>query len=68
MVSSGMRDAGYRYINIDDLWAEKQRAPNGSLVPDRVKFPSGMRSLADYIHSKGLKFGAAIPCASAVPV
>ena len=58
MVASGMRDAGYVYINIDDEWAEKERAPNGSLVPDRRKFPSGLRALSDYIHSRGLKFGA----------
>jgi hypothetical protein len=45
------------YINIDDLWAAHERAPDGSLVPDPVKFPSGMKNLSDYIHAKGLKFG-----------
>ena len=44
MVSSGMKAAGYSYINVDDLWAERERAADGSLVPDRRKFPSGMNS------------------------
>eukprot|EP00040_Diaphanoeca_grandis_P007402 m.40802 g.40802 ORF g.40802 m.40802 type:complete len:446 (-) comp18619_c0_seq1:54-1391(-) len=57
MVSTGMRDAGYVYINIDDMWAENYRAANGSLVPDKKKFPSGMFALSEYIHSHGLKFG-----------
>jgi len=56
MVSSGMRDAGYQYIVIDDCW-QVGRDPQGTLVADPVKFPSGMKSLSDYIHSKGLKFG-----------
>ncbi len=54
---SGLKDAGYEYIIIDDCWSEKQRDANGRLVPDKNKFPEGMKSLADYIHSKGLKFG-----------
>ena len=56
-VKEGYRDAGYEYIVIDDCWSLKQRDENGNLVADPVKFPSGMKSLADYIHSKGLKFG-----------
>ncbi len=55
-VSEGLRDAGYEYIVIDDCWSEKQRE-NGRLVPDRKKFPDGIRPVADYVHSKGLKFG-----------
>ena len=54
---SGLKDAGYEYIIIDDCWSEKQRDANGRLVPEKNKFPEGMKSLADYIHSKGLKFG-----------
>ena len=54
---SGLKDAGYEYIIIDDCWSEKQRDKSGRLVPDREKFPDGMKALADYIHSKGLKFG-----------
>src|SRR5476651_841840 len=57
MVSSGMKDAGYTYIVLDDGWMAKERDSNGNLVADPVKFPSGMRALADYIHAKGLKFG-----------
>jgi alpha-galactosidase len=45
------------YINVDDLWAAKERAPNGSLVPDPEKFPSGLHALSTYIHSLGLRFG-----------
>ncbi|HKD86100.1 MAG TPA: glycoside hydrolase family 27 protein [Terriglobales bacterium] len=54
MVASGMRDAGYVYINIDDTW-ELGRDANGNLIPNK-KFPD-MRALADYVHSKGLKIG-----------
>jgi alpha-galactosidase len=58
MVSSGMRDAGYSYIVLDDGWMSMERdKTTGDLVPDPQKFPSGMRSLIDYVHSKGLKFG-----------
>ncbi|SDN61428.1 glycoside hydrolase family 27 protein [Allokutzneria albata] len=56
-VSRGLRDAGYRYVNIDDCWAEPARDANGKLVVDRKRFPSGIKALADYVHSKGLKFG-----------
>jgi alpha-galactosidase len=58
MVSSGMRDAGYVYLVLDDAWMAKERDPKtGDLVPDPVKFPHGMKYVADYVHSKGLKFG-----------
>lgn len=57
MVSGGYRDAGYEYLVIDDGWAEKERGADGSLVPDRTKFPHGMKAVADYVHKKGLKFG-----------
>lgn len=56
MVSSGMKDAGYEYIVIDDCW-QVSRDSLGFIVPDPVRFPSGIKALADYIHSKGLKFG-----------
>jgi alpha-galactosidase len=55
-ISTGLKDAGYTYINIDDGWAI-ERDLNGNIVPDPKKFPRGMKFLADYIHSKGLKFG-----------
>ncbi len=57
MVESGLKDAGYEYIVIDDIWALRQRDENGRLVPDPEKFPHGMKYVADYIHEKGLKFG-----------
>ena len=57
MVSSGLKDAGYEYVVIDDCWALKERDDNGRMVADPNKFPSGMKALADYIHERGLKFG-----------
>jgi alpha-galactosidase len=56
MVSSGLKDAGYRYIVIDDCW-HGQRDKLGFIQPQPERFPSGMKALADYVHSKGLKFG-----------
>ena len=56
MVSSGMKDAGYQYIVIDDCW-QVSRDDEGNIIPDPERFPSGMKALADYVHSKGLKFG-----------
>jgi alpha-galactosidase len=56
-VKDGYKDAGYNYIIIDDCWSMKQRDEGGNLVADPAKFPGGMKALADYIHSKGLKFG-----------
>ncbi len=57
MVSSGMRDAGYKFLVLDDAWMAADRNKNGELVADSVKFPGGMKAIGDYIHSKGLKFG-----------
>ncbi len=56
MVSSGMKDAGYEYVVIDDCW-QIGRDSLGFIVADPERFPSGIKALADYIHSKGLKFG-----------
>jgi alpha-galactosidase len=56
MVSTGMKDAGYTYINIDDCW-HGDRDSLGFIHPDPKRFPSGMKALADYVHSKGLKIG-----------
>ncbi|WP_336765335.1 glycoside hydrolase family 27 protein [Paenibacillus sp. USHLN196] len=56
-ISEGYLAAGYEYIVIDDCWSLKERDASGNLVVDPEKFPSGMRALSDYIHSKGLKFG-----------
>ncbi|WP_318310198.1 glycoside hydrolase family 27 protein [Flagellimonas crocea] len=56
-VSLGLKSAGYEYIVLDDGWMSKERDNNGNLVADPEKFPKGMKALADYVHSKGLKFG-----------
>lgn len=55
IVATGLKDAGYEYIIIDDHW--RKRDKEGNLYGDSIYFPSGMKALADYIHSKGLKFG-----------
>ena len=57
MVSSGMQAAGYQYINIDDCWSMTTRDANGNLQADATKFPNGIKAVADYVHTKGLKFG-----------
>ena len=57
IVSSGLADAGYEYVNVDDCWEATSRDANGNLTNDPEKFPSGMAALADYVHAKGLKFG-----------
>jgi alpha-galactosidase len=57
IAASGMRDAGYKYIVLDDAWLAKDRDANGNLQADPQKFPSGMKALGDYLHSKGFKFG-----------
>lgn len=57
LVSTGLRDAGYNHILLDDGWMEMERDAQGNLVPHRKKFPNGIKVVADYVHSKGLKFG-----------
>ncbi|XVE49657.1 hypothetical protein DITRI_Ditri01bG0099100 [Diplodiscus trichospermus] len=57
MVSSGLAAVGYTYINLDDCWGEQNRDSEGNLVPRASTFPSGIKALADYVHSKKLKLG-----------
>ena len=57
MVATGLAAAGYDYVNVDDCWQTKSRDANGNLVPDPVKFPDGIKAVADYVHSLGMKFG-----------
>lgn len=57
LISSGMQEAGYKYIVLDDAWSAKERDAQGNLVADPQKFPSGMKALGDYLHQKGFKFG-----------
>ena len=55
-VSSGMKDVGYVYVNLDDCWMGN-RDGSGALTPDATRFPSGIAKLADYVHNLGLKLG-----------
>jgi hypothetical protein len=57
IVSSGMRDAGYQYVVVDDCWFNPNRDSAGNLQGDPSRFPSGMKALGDYLHARGLKFG-----------
>jgi alpha-galactosidase len=56
MATNGMKAAGYQYVNIDDLW-QGERDADGNITADAKRFPSGIKALADYVHSKGLKLG-----------
>lgn len=56
MAANGMKEAGYEYIILDDLW-HGERDKNGRIQPDPKKFPNGMKVVADYVHAKGFKFG-----------
>jgi len=57
IADSGMKDVGYQYVVVDAGWKAKVRDAEGNLVADPTKFPSGMKSLADYVHARGLKLG-----------
>ncbi|KAK7287088.1 hypothetical protein RIF29_00121 [Crotalaria pallida] len=57
IVSTGLSKLGYTYVNIDDCWAELIRDDKGNLMAKNSTFPSGIKALADYVHSKGLKLG-----------
>jgi len=56
MEANGLKEAGYEYIILDDIW-HGGRDENGKVFPDPIKFPNGMKVVADYVHIKGLKFG-----------
>ncbi|GIJ57093.1 alpha-galactosidase [Virgisporangium aurantiacum] len=57
LVSSGLRDLGYRYVVVDDCWFNPNRDSAGNLQGDPSRFPSGMKALGDYLHARDLKFG-----------
>jgi alpha-galactosidase len=57
MIATGMRDAGYRYVIVDDCWYDPNRTANGSLQANPTTFPDGMRALGDWLHARGLLFG-----------
>lgn len=59
MVSDGYLDAGYEYLGIDDCWLEKTRGSDGRMVPDKERFPNGMKAIADYVSLRQLE--AALP-------
>ncbi|MFE7133801.1 NPCBM/NEW2 domain-containing protein [Streptomyces sp. NPDC057638] len=72
-VSTGLKDAGYEFVNVDDCWAAEKRDPlTRRLTHHPTRFPSGIKALADYVHSKGLKFGiyssaGTLTCARTMP-
>ncbi len=57
IVSTGLRDAGYRYVVVDDCWFDPGRDAAGNLQANSSRFPAGMKALGDYLHARGLKFG-----------
>ncbi|NEA22228.1 glycoside hydrolase family 27 protein [Actinomadura bangladeshensis] len=57
IVNSGMRDLGYQYVVVDDCWFDPNRDSSGNLRANPSRFPSGMKALGDYLHTRGLKFG-----------
>ncbi len=57
MAKSGLADAGYKYVNIDDCWQNSSRDENGKLQTDFITFPSGIKKLNEYVNSLGLKLG-----------
>lgn len=57
IISTGLAKLGYKYVNIDDCWAESTRDKQGNFVAKKSTFPSGIKALADYVHNKGLKLG-----------
>ncbi|XP_050525606.1 alpha-N-acetylgalactosaminidase-like isoform X4 [Daktulosphaira vitifoliae] len=57
LVSEGYANVGYEYVIIDDCWLEANRSAEGKLQADKKRFPNGIKALAEYIHSKGLKLG-----------
>ncbi|MFD9076587.1 alpha-galactosidase, partial [Streptomyces lasiicapitis] len=58
IADSGLKEAGYEYVNVDDCWAAEKRDPaTGRLTAHPERFPSGIKALADYVHARGLKFG-----------
>ena len=57
MASNGLREAGFVHLNIDDCWAVDRDPDTFRLIADPKAFPDGIKAVADYVHSKGLKFG-----------
>ena len=72
LVSTGLRDAGFKYVNIDAGSLQRTRGPGGKIAPDPSKFPRGFRYLSDRLHDMGLRFGVCelcpLPSASSPPL
>ena len=62
MADEGYLDCGYRYLILDDCWAERERDENGRLVPSHEKFPDGLEPVIDYVHKKGKGRGVFVGC------
>ena len=56
-MSTGLAGKGYKYLNLDDCWQLSRNSSTNEIIEDKGKFPSGMASLGEYIHDKGLLFG-----------
>jgi len=57
LISVGLADLGYKYVNLDDCWQLADRDASGHMQPDPIRFPNGMKVLGDYVHERGLNFG-----------
>ena len=57
MITLGLKDLGYVYINIDDCWMNDNRTADGNLIANTTRFPAGMKDLGNYTHELGLKYG-----------
>ena len=57
LIDKGLYAAGYDIVEVDDCWAELERNASGHMVPNATRFPSGMASLGDFLHAKGMRFG-----------
>ncbi len=57
LAADGFKELGYHYVNLGDCWSEMERSAQHRLFPHKKRFPHGIKGLADYVHSKGLKLG-----------
>ena len=57
MAKSGLAEAGYKYVNIDDCWQASTRDAEGKLQCDKIHFPSGIKALAEFVNERGVKLG-----------
>ena len=62
LVSTGLKDRGYEFLNLDDCWLTKDRDANGDLQVDKRAFPDGLEPVIKHVHARGLKFGLYLSC------